>query len=87
MCFPWYTTQHKDIKCLDIAEGRYISRDVVFDEIVFPFAKLHSNAGARLHAEIFLLSSHLFAPIVPGHDGVCLTDDASLNNSPTNLNS
>jgi hypothetical protein len=27
-------------------------RDIVFDETIFPFASLHSNAGARLRAEI-----------------------------------
>jgi hypothetical protein len=33
----------------------YISRDVIFDETVFPFHKLNPNAGARLIAEILLL--------------------------------
>ena len=47
---------HKGFKCLDPKEGRvYISRDVVFDETVFPFASLHPNAGARLHSELALL--------------------------------
>ncbi len=32
-----------------------MSRDVTFDEQVFPFATLHPNAGARLRAEIALL--------------------------------
>jgi hypothetical protein len=45
---------------LDISTGRvYISRDVVFDENVFPFSKLHSNAGARLRSEILLLPPSL----------------------------
>jgi hypothetical protein len=35
----------------------YISRDVVFDENVFPFASLHPNAGALLKKEILLLPS------------------------------
>jgi hypothetical protein len=44
------------VKCLDISTGRiYISRDVVFDENVFPFASLHPNAGALLKKEILLL--------------------------------
>jgi hypothetical protein len=48
-----YSSSHKGYKCLDISSGRlYISRDIVFDEIVFPFASLHDNAGARLRAEI-----------------------------------
>jgi hypothetical protein len=35
----------------------YISRDVVFDEHVFPFEALHPNAGALLKKEILLLPS------------------------------
>ena len=50
----------KGYKCLDIQSGRvYISRDVIFDEEVFPFSTLHPNAGARLRAEIALLASGL----------------------------
>lgn len=51
---------HKGFKCLDPSTGRvYISRDVVFDERVFPFAKLHPNAGARLRAELSVLPDSL----------------------------
>jgi hypothetical protein len=54
---------HIGFKWLDVADGRvYISRDVVFDETIFPFAKLNPNAGARLRSEILLLSNHLFVP-------------------------
>jgi hypothetical protein len=54
---------HKGFKCLDIAEGHiYISRDVVFDEDVYPFAKLHPNSGARLRSEILLLPTSLRNP-------------------------
>jgi hypothetical protein len=54
---------HKGFKCLDISSGRiYISRDVTFDEQVFPFGELHANAGARLRAEIELLPSTLVDP-------------------------
>jgi hypothetical protein len=36
--FLGYSTNHKGYKCLDISTGRvYISRDVVFDETIFPF--------------------------------------------------
>jgi hypothetical protein len=35
----------------------YISRDVVFDETIFPFHKLNPNAGACLRVEILLLPS------------------------------
>jgi len=58
-----YSNLHKGFKCLDVAEGRvYISRDVVFDEIVFPFSKLHPNVGASLRSEILLLPSSLRNP-------------------------
>ena len=47
--FLGYSAMHKGFKCLDISTGRiYISRDVTFDEEVFPFAHLHPNAGAQL---------------------------------------
>jgi hypothetical protein len=53
--FLGYSNIHKGFKCLDVAEGRvYISRDVVFDETIFPFHKLNPNAGAHLRAEILL---------------------------------
>jgi hypothetical protein len=39
----------------------YISRDVIFDENVFPFSKLHENAGARLRSEILLLPPSLIS--------------------------
>lgn len=57
-----YSTHHKGYKCLDIATDRiYISRDVVFDETVFPFADLHPNVGSLLHSEISLLPPTLFS--------------------------
>jgi hypothetical protein len=40
----------------------YISCDITFDENVFPFSKLHENAGARLRAEIRLLPTSLRNP-------------------------
>jgi hypothetical protein len=56
--FLGYNNLHKGFKYLDVVEGRvYISRDVVFDETIFPFHKLNPNAGARLRAEILLLPS------------------------------
>jgi hypothetical protein len=57
---------HKGFKCLEENTGRiYISRDVVFDENIFPFSKLHKNAGAKLRSEILLLPPVL----LPSHFG------------------
>lgn len=54
--FLGYSSMHKGFRCLDPSIGRvYILQDVVFDESVFPFASLHSNAGASLRKEILLL--------------------------------
>jgi hypothetical protein len=53
--FLGYSNMHKGFKCLNIPTERiYISRDVIFDESVFPFAPLHSNVGVRYHSEILL---------------------------------
>jgi hypothetical protein len=64
-----------------LQKGRSISRDVVFDETVYPFAKLNPNAGACLRGEISLL------PCFPNscHDDACLTNnDSALTNLRTN---
>ena len=61
--FIGYSNLHKGYKCLEVSTGRvYISRDVVFDETLFPFAQLHPNAGALLRQEISLLSDPLTSP-------------------------
>jgi hypothetical protein len=33
----------------------YISRDVIFDETVFPFAQHHPNPGMRYTSEVLIL--------------------------------
>jgi hypothetical protein len=54
--FLGYSTLHKGVKCLDVTIGRvYISRDVVFDENIFPFASLNPNVGRRLREDMLLL--------------------------------
>jgi hypothetical protein len=61
---------HKGVKCLDVKSGRvYISRDVVFDETVFPFSSLHPNAGALLRKEILLLPESLHSNPVSSQGG------------------
>jgi histone deacetylase 1/2 len=58
--FIGYSPRHKGVKCLEVSSGRvYISRDVVFDETVFPFKHLHPNAGALLRKQILLLDPSL----------------------------
>jgi histone deacetylase 1/2 len=77
--FLGYSPRHKGVKCLEISTGRvYISRDVVFDENVFPFASLHPNAGAQLRNEILLLPNHL----VPSNGGTNNNDHMPNNCSP-----
>jgi hypothetical protein len=58
--FLGYSPRHKGVKCLEVATGRvYVSRDVVFDDAMFPFQTLHPNAGALLPREILLLEPAL----------------------------
>jgi hypothetical protein len=70
---------HKGFKCLDVAAGRvYISRDVVFDESVYPFSKLNPNAGVRLRSEVLLLPNHIQPNNLPT-PGVELIDCSNIN--------
>jgi hypothetical protein len=63
-----YSPRHKGVKCLDVTTGWvYISRDVVFDEAVFPFKTLRPNAGALLRKEILLLDPSLH-PCTPENE-------------------
>jgi hypothetical protein len=65
----------KGYKYLDISTGRvYISCDVIFNENVFPFAALHSNAGARYTADVLLLDDAFPQANI----------DLSVSNFPTN---
>lgn len=62
--FLGYSNLHKAFKCLDdTSKGRvYISRDVVFNEHVFPFCLVHPNASARLCTKLSLLPDVLLNP-------------------------
>jgi hypothetical protein len=78
--FIGYSNMHTGYKCLDISTGRiYISRDVVFDETIFPFASLHPNAGVRLRAKILLLPEYSSQ-----HSGDDTLDDHVINDSQKN---
>jgi hypothetical protein len=68
---------HMGFKCLNVTGGRiYISRDVFFDEIVYPFSKLNPNAGARLRSTILLLPPQIQPHNLPTH-GADLSEDRS----------
>ena len=81
--FLGYSSLHKGVKCLDVPTGRvYISRDVVFDESVFPFTSLHPNAGALLRKEILLLPPSLQND---DHGGDNCTDQSDNHAMPSPL--
>jgi histone deacetylase 1/2 len=68
---------------LEPSTGRvYISRDVIFDESLFPFANLSQNVGARLRKEILLLHDHL---LNPDSGGVDCTDSSVTKNHTNNM--
>jgi hypothetical protein len=63
---------------LDVAEGRiYISHDVVFDEIVYPFSKLNPKVGARFRYEILILPQQIQPP--PTDQGDEFIDNSNID--------
>lgn len=59
--FLGYSPMHKGFKCLEVNTDRvYISCDVVFDERIFPFEKVHPNSRA-LQCEVSLLPHDLLS--------------------------
>jgi hypothetical protein len=80
MCVFGVQSSHKGVKCLEVSfECVYISRDVVFDEVVFPFQALHPNAGALLRKEILLLDPSLRN----SNHGDAIIHDSHMANFPT----
>jgi hypothetical protein len=84
--FLGYSPRHKGVKCLDTKTGRvYISRDVVFDENVFPFESLHPNTGSRLCNDILLLPPDL-SPTTSNNEGAHVDDHMPIIHIVTNQN-
>jgi hypothetical protein len=78
--FLGYNNQHNGYKCVEPSTGRvYISRDVIFDETVFPFSTLHANASAQLKSELLLLHPTLCSQ--HGDDRVEVSDVANAADS------
>jgi len=85
--FIGYRNSLKGFKCLDPSEGRiYISRDVVFDETVFPFSQLHANAGAQLRTELQVLPQILLNPSMSFGDAH-IHDQHFTSSVPANVSS
>ena len=62
--FLGYSSLHKGYKCLHVPTNRvYISRDVVFDEQVFPFAKLPVSTAEPLPLHSSSVASDQFDDI------------------------
>jgi hypothetical protein len=85
--FLSYSNLHKGYKCLNISMGRvYISRDVIFDEGVFPFAHLSSTAAARYFSDVLLLPNEspvrasIEAPMDNSHVISCLSNPIFVTN-------
>jgi hypothetical protein len=75
---------HKGYKCLEVSSGWvYISRDIIFDEEVFPFTELYLNVGARLQAEINLLPTQFIPSSNVGPRGANYRDDPLLQTNLT----
>ena len=61
--FIGYSNHHKGYKCLDVATGRvYISRNVIFDENVFPFSR-RSSPGSSVYRATDLLTDVQIQPV------------------------
>ena len=77
-----YNNMHKVFKY--VSSGRVcISRDITFDESIFPFSTLHSNARARLRSDISLLPPNLLNPVYD--QGGEFMGDHMFNYNPSTL--
>lgn len=54
----------------------------MFDENIFPFSRMHTNAGARLRSEINLLRPVLLPLTISSHGGEHVVADPHANVQP-----
>jgi hypothetical protein len=78
--FIGYSELHKGYKCLYIPTGRvYISRDVIFDEYVFPFSKLSKNASCSTFINVSALLIPSPTSLTGHYDDVTILTPGSTN--------
>jgi hypothetical protein len=72
--FLGYSSLHKGYKCLNVPSNRvYVSRDIIFDEHVFPFVNMPNSHTLPPVSEYSLLSADQFmdvahaAPLLVDH--------------------
>lgn len=67
MCFLGYSSSYKGYLCLDLHSSRiYVSRHVIFNEAVYPFASSVSSLPTKIrehHHYPFVSSPHLILPL------------------------
>jgi hypothetical protein len=85
--FIGYGELHKGYKCLYIPIGRvYISRDVIFDEHVFPFSKLPKNASCSTFINVSALLIPSPTSLTGHYDDVTILTPGSTNMPAGNPN-
>lgn len=83
VCFWGIVICSRDLNALNHLQVGYIfQRDVVFDEHVFPFSKLHPNAGSLLRSEILLIPEHIRDCLSFGDACATVPDLINLSNPP-----
>jgi hypothetical protein len=88
--FLGYSSLHKGYKCLHVPSNRvYISRDVIFDESVFPFVNMPNshNLPPMSESSLLLVADHFMdiahsLPLLADH-GACIERGSRLEVPPS----